>query len=292
MKTVVSGIARVLVLATALSLLPHLGAEAAAAQDAGQNAGPTEQDRLIQELVREISRRVVEDLRNGDFLREQIRLGIEAYVRDQEAAQAAVRAEQARLANERVKDVRPASRQRDHIYGSPDAPISLIEYSDFECPFCKRFHTTPKDLVDAYPGEVNWVYRHLPLPMHAPGAQRQAEAAECAAELGGNDAFWAYADAIYARTESNGTGFALVDLVPLAVEVGLDEKPFQTCLSSERHAERVREDVAEASRLGVNSTPTVIVRQNRTGAVRLRSGALPMDVFAADIVAMGAAAPQ
>jgi protein-disulfide isomerase len=286
MKAVVSWTSRALVLAAALLLMPQFVLVVTAAQDTGHDSITADEERLIEELVREITRRVVEELRNGDFLREQIRLGIEAYVREQEAARAAASAEQARLANERVSSIRPPSREQDHIYGDPDAPISLIGYSDFECPFCKRFHTTPKDVVDAYPEDVNWVYRHFPLPMHAPGAQRQAEAAECAAALGGNDAFWAYADAIYARTESNGNGFPPTGLVPLAVEIGLDEDRFQGCVAAERYAERVRADVAEASQLGVNSTPTVIVRQNRTGEVRLRTGALPIEVFTADVEAM------
>jgi protein-disulfide isomerase len=286
MKSTAYGISRVLILAAAALLLPPRVLIAGPPQNAGQDSRAADNERLIQELVREITRRVIEDLRNGDFMRDQIRLGIETYVRDQQAAQTAARTEQARLANERVASVRPPSRERDHIYGDPDAPISLIVYADFECPFCKGFHTTPKDIVAAYPGAVNMVYRHFPLPMHAPGAQRQAEAAECAAELGGNEAFWAYADAIYARTESNGNGFPPANLVPLATEIGLDETRFQACLDAERYAGRVGEDFAEASRLGVDSTPTVIIRQNRTGEVRLRTGALPMDVFMGDVEAM------
>lgn len=285
MKTFVSGASRALMLAVALALAPQF-VSAGAAQEAGQDGTTSDEDRLIEELVREITRRVVDDLRRGDFLQEQIRLGIEAYVRDQQAAQAAARAEQARLANERVRNVRPLSPERDHVYGSPDAPISLIVYADFECPFCKQFHTTPKDIADAYPGEVNVVYRHFPLPIHAPGARRQAEAAECAAELGGNQAFWGYADAIYDRTESNGAGFPQAGLAPLAAELGLDAARFQACLDDGRYVERVQEDVAEATQLGIDSTPTVIVRQNRTGEVRLRSGALPIDVYTADIEAM------
>jgi protein-disulfide isomerase len=283
--TAIASASRALILATALSCIPLI-APVAGAQEAGQDTATIDDQRLLQELVNEITRRVVDELRSGDFLQEQIRLGIEAYVQDQQAAQAAASAEQARLASERVRSVRPPTRERDHIYGHPDAPISLIAYSDFECPFCKQFHTTPKALVDAYPDEVNWVYRHLPLPMHNPGAERQAEASECAAALGGNDAFWAYADAIYERTESNGNGFPLGDLVPLAEEIGLDEAGFEACVNEGQYAGRVLDDFAEATQLGVNSTPTVIVRQNRTGEARLRSGALPMDVYIADIEAL------
>ena len=272
---------RVLTLVVALLLVPRI-APGSDAQPTGQDDTTIDAQRLIQEIVN----LVVEELRNGEFLQQQIKLGIEEYIKTQQEAQVAARAEQARLTNERVKNVRPVSRDRDHIYGNPDAAISLIEYSDFECPFCKRFHATPKEVVAAYGGQVNWVYRHFPLPFHNPGAQKQAEASECANELGGNDAFWAYSDAIYARTESNGNGFPLTSLAPLAAEIGLDEKQFQTCLDTGPYAERVREDVAEASQLGVNSTPTVIVRQNRTGEVRLRTGALSMDVFTADIEAM------
>ena len=102
--------------------------------------------------------------------------------------------------------VRPISAARDHIAGNVDAEVSLIEYSDFECPFCKRFHGTAKQLVEAYGGRVNWVFRHFPLNFHNPAAQREAEASECAAEIGGNGAFWFYADRIYARTPLGGRG--------------------------------------------------------------------------------------
>ena len=283
--TAVTSVSRALILATALSCMPLI-APVAGAQGAGQNSETIDEQRLLQELVNEITRRVVEELRSGDFLQEQIRLGIEAYVQDQQAAQAAARAEQARRATECLGSVRPPARERDHIYGDPNATISLIAYSDFECPFCKQFHTTPRALVDEYPNEVNWIYRHFPLPMHSPGAQRQAEASECAAGLGGNETFWRYADAIYERTESNGNGFPLVDLVPLAAEIGLDETEFEECMNEGQYAGRVLDDVAEATQLGIDSTPTVIVRQNRTGEVRLRSGALPMDVYTADIEAL------
>lgn len=82
---------------------------------------------------------------------------------------------------------------KDHLYGNKNARYVLIEYSDFECPFCKRFHPTAQQLVTDYKGQLSWVYRHFPLPFH-PSAQEFAESSECIAKLAGNDAFWKWGD--------------------------------------------------------------------------------------------------
>lgn len=142
----------------------------------------------------------------------------------------------------------------DYIRGNSNAEISLIEYSDFECPFCKRFHPTAQKVVDEYKGKVNWVYRHFPLSFHA-NAQKEAEAAECAGELGGNDAFWKYTDAIMERTISNGSGFPLENLTPLAKELGLNEKKFKDCVESGRFASRIQQALSEGQAAGVDGTP-------------------------------------
>jgi protein-disulfide isomerase len=134
-------------------------------------------------------------------------------------------------------------------------------------------------VVETYGGRVNWVYRHFPLNIHNPGAQKQAEASECANELGGNEAFWKYADAIYARTKSNGNGFPINKLVPLAKEIGLDETEFQNCLKSGRYTERVQEDLAEGSRVGITGTPGNILLNNETGEVKFLKGAVPTNVL-------------
>ena len=87
----------------------------------------------------------------------------------------------------------------DHILGNPDAPVKIVEYSDIDCPFCSRFHVTMHEVVEAYDGQVAWVYRHLPLAQLHPLASAKAEATECVAELGGNDAFWAFLDTLFER---------------------------------------------------------------------------------------------
>lgn len=188
-----------------------------------------------------------------------------------------------RNADVRAAMVRPISKGRDHIFGNPNAEISLIEYSDFECPFCKRFHETAKQVVQAYGGKVNWVYRHFPLYFHNPAAQREGEAAECAAELGGNSAFWRYADFIYARTSLGGTGVPEEQLPEMAASIGLDKARFAEYLRSGRKTTRVNEDYVDGQAIGVRGTPGNVLRNNRTGAVILRIGAVPFGQIKAEI---------
>jgi len=253
-----------------------------ARQEAADLKAKTDELQLIQKVKEE----VMNELREQEFLGDRIALGIQEYIQKQQQDQVAARAEQQRLANEKINDVRRVASARDHIFGNPDATISLIEYSDFECPFCKLFHPTAKQVVEAYAGQVNWVYRHFPLQFHNPGAQKQAEASECANFLGGNDAFWKFTDAIYARTRSNGEGFPVTKLVPLATEIALDGEQFRQCLDSGRFAARVQEDIAEGTKIGVTGTPSSILLHNQTGETRLKAGVQPLAAFMADIEEM------
>jgi protein-disulfide isomerase len=232
------------------------------------------------ELVNRIKDAVVKELRDSGALDRAIDDGVERYVTRQR--EAAARSEQER-ANASADKVRPVAMPRDHVRGNPDAPVSLIEYSDFECPFCKGFHETAKQVVEAYGGKVNWVYRHFPLDFHNPAAQREAEAAECVAELKGNDAFWRYADLLFARTRSNGGGVPEADLPTLASSVGVDRARFGECLRGNRKAARVKEDLDEGMAIGITGTPGNILRNNRTGKVIARSGALPLALLRPEI---------
>lgn len=242
------------------------------AQSGDQSNGEPDREQLKQEIVQD----VIEELGSSDVLKEAVRQGIQEFILEQQQAQARAQEQQQRQANQKAQDVRPVTSDRDHVYGNPDATVSLIEYSDFECPYCKRFHPTAKELVDSSDGEVNWVYRHFPLNFHNPGAQQQAEASECAAELGGNDAFWAYTDAIYERTSSGGDGFPQSQLAPLAKELGMDQAAFAECLESGRHEDRVKEDLAEGVRIGINGTPGNVLLNNETGEAVMRAGAQPI----------------
>lgn len=164
----------------------------------------------------------------------------------------------------------------DHVRGGKDPQLYLVEYSDFECPFCKRFHPTMQQALQEYGDKVAWVYRHFPLSFHA-NAQKEAEASECANELGGNDAFWKYTDKIFEQTTSNGTGFALDRLVPLAQELGLNESEFKSCLDSGKYANHVTEDINDGTQAGVNGTPTTILVDQDGKTIASIPGAVPYD---------------
>lgn len=169
----------------------------------------------------------------------------------------------------------------DHIRGDKNAPLTLIVYSDYECPFCKSFHPTTQQILSQYAGKVKLAFRHYPLSFHA-NAQKQAEAGECIAELGGNEAFWNYTDKIFERTTSNGYGFALDKLPALAAEVGVNQAKFKTCLDSGKFAQAVQDSENAAAAAGVQGTPgSFLIGKN--GSAQLISGAVPLEQFKAAI---------
>ena len=168
-----------------------------------------------------------------------------------------------------------AVNQSDHVLGSSDAPVKVIEFSDLECPFCKSFHPTMKKIAAEYPGKVAWIYRHFPLDSIHPKARKEAEAAECANEQGGNDKFWAYVDRIFEITPSNN-GLDPQKLPQLALDIGLDSQKFQTCLDSGKYAGRVASDLADAKSSGGRGTPYSIVMA-KDGRKTPVNGAVPYE---------------
>ena len=175
---------------------------------------------------------------------------------------------------------------KEHIRGDlSKASVAVIEYSDFECPFCKRVHPTFEQIMSTYGDKVVWVYRHFPLGFHA-NAAKEAEATDCIAELGGNDVTWKFIDGIFEKTTSGGTGFPLDQLAPLAGQVGVDAAKFQTCLDSGKFAQHVQADMAGGSAAGVSGTPGNIVYNLKTKKSQELSGAVPISAFQAAIDAM------
>ncbi len=195
--------------------------------------------------------------------------------RQQQAAQATEAQRQTQL-QAKAKSARPVDTKLDHIRGKASAEVSLIEYSDFECPFCKQFHATPKALLDHYQGRVNWVLRNFPLSFHNPAAQKEALAAECVAQVGGNEAYWKYADALFASTKSNGGGLPEDKSTDkLAGATGVSGAALAKCMNDDTVVKRVEQDIADGTAAGVSGTPTTVVRNNRTGASVAVVGATP-----------------
>jgi protein-disulfide isomerase len=170
-----------------------------------------------------------------------------------------------------------ALKPTDHILGNPNADVVIIEYSDTECPFCKRFHETMLSVMDQYgkSGQVAWVYRHFPLDMH-PKARKEAEALECANELGGNAAFWKYTDKLYEITPANN-GLDMTMLPKIAEMIGVDVPAFNTCLSSGKYAQRVQKDFEDGANIGVRGTPYSIIWNRKTGKQIPLNGAYPLE---------------
>lgn len=181
--------------------------------------------------------------------------------------QAAVAGDQALPSADNVPKVTIADRLR----GKANAPITLVEYSDLECPFCKRFHPTMQKILADYKGQVNWVYRHFPLPFH-PNANPAALGTECAAEQGGNELFWEYVDGIFA--EASLTAEAVVTV---AEKVGLDKTKFDTCFQAKKYQKVIDDQLAGGQQAGITGTPGTILINNQTGKTQLISGALPYE---------------
>jgi len=157
-------------------------------------------------------------------------------------------------------DAMRAISAEDHYRGNLDATVKIVEYSDTECPFCKQFHGTLKQVISQYgaSGKVVWVYRHFPLDGLHPKARKEAEATECANELGGPEGFWKFIDRLYEVTPSNN-GLDPAELPKIAAYAGLNVNAFNTCLSSGKYAAKVNADYQNAVATGGQGTPHSIM---------------------------------
>ena len=146
--------------------------------------------------------------------------------------------------------------ERDHIRGSEDAPVTLVEYGDYECPYCGQAEVVIRELLDSFGDDLRYVWRSLPLNDVHPNAQMAAEAAEAAAAQG---AFWEMHDKLLDHQDE----LTPPDLGRYAEEIGLDVERFWDELRRREHAPRVAEDVASADASGVAGTPTFFINGRR-----------------------------
>lgn len=163
----------------------------------------------------------------------------------------------------------------DHVLGNPEATLAFVLFTDFECPYCKTFHGTIKQMMDEYgkDGKIKLVLRHFPLDSLHSKSRKEAEATECAADQGGNEKFWQYVDRLFAITPSNDN-LDPVELPKIAEYVGLDKIKFEECLNGGKFIGKVQENYQDAIDSGGSGTPYFIII-NQKGEKFPVSGALP-----------------
>lgn len=176
----------------------------------------------------------------------------------------------------------------DPMLGDKNAKVTMIDFTDYECPFCKRyidetFAQIKKEYIDT--GKIKYVVRDLPLSFHQ-NAHKQAQAAECAREQGGDDTYFKYHDEIFKRTTSGGTGLALDQLSVIANDLGLDGTALQSCLDTEKYKAEVDKDLADASIYGATGTPSFFIGKSDPSGTFTGTrlvGAQPFSAFKAII---------
>jgi protein-disulfide isomerase len=230
---------------------------------------------------------IIKTLEKSGALDKAIQRGIERYRQNQiKAAQAKQQMEQLEKAK-MAKNARPVDPNKDFIYGKPDAMISIIEYSDFECPYCRQFSPVPIEVVDQMPNQVNLVWRNFPLQFHEPMASKEAAATICVAQQKGIDAFWKFNESIFKNTMMNGQGLPKsnhVDpLEALAKEQGLDIEKFKICINSEAVQKQINADIEDGRNAGISGTPGVIIVNHKSGAYNVLAGAVPTEVLKQEV---------
>jgi|AntRauTorckE6833_2_1112554.scaffolds.fasta_scaffold00900_2 protein-disulfide isomerase len=167
--------------------------------------------------------------------------------------------------------------ESDYILGNPNAPIVMIEYSDYDCPFCKQYHRTMHQIMDEYgvTGKIAWVYRQFPLVELHPNAPKVSEAALCVGDIGGNEAFWSFSDQIFdGRSIDQATN--VTKLPQYAEKSGVDSAQYAACMSEGRMKQAVEDSIRDGFDAGARGTPYTILRIGNQQAVV--NGAQPYDV--------------
>lgn len=172
-------------------------------------------------------------------------------------------------APEKVSAPRPVSAD-DHVRGPKNAQVTLYEYSDFQCPFCQRFHPTMKQLMDdpAYKSKIRWVYRHFPLSFH-PNAMPAANAAECVSEQG---KFWEFADDLFVNQDQESDAY----YGQLADKLKLNRSQFDSCYKAKKYQAKISAQQADGGQAGITGTPGTIILA-KDGSVSLVPGAVPFE---------------
>lgn len=222
--------------------------------------------------------RLIQRLEQSGALDAAIDRGVQRYIDRQNRARQEAQAQEQRRRTEAAKNARPVNASRDHILGNPQAAVSVIVYTDLECPFCKQFAGTPEQAIAKFNGDANYVFRHFPLDIHGENAKKGAHFAECVGRQAGSRGFFAFVHDWFRLTGSNGRGLERGDaqVREIAQSAGVKDLPaLETCANDPGIAQRVFDDVADGTRAGVNGTPGTVVRNNRTGVSVAITGTVP-----------------
>lgn len=187
-----------------------------------------------------------------------------AVAQEEQPAAAAPAAEQP---EDQVGEVAPVTAQ-DHWTGAKNADVVLITYSDFQCPYCARFHATMVEFINGYGDKVKWVMRNFPLSFHA-NAMPAANAAECAAEQG---KYWEYVEKLFANQES----LTEANFNNWTDDLGINASKFASCLSASKYQSRIDADLTGGQTAGISGTPATVIL-GPDGYKQLIPGALPLE---------------
>ena len=202
----------------------------------------------------------------GDRKLEEIRDQIARYLQDRRAADVPARLRERSKVEVLLEAPRYDVAAEGPSKGPADARITIVEFSDFQCPYCQRAAGTVNEVLAKYPKDVRFVYRHLPLDSIHPNARPAAEASACADEQG---QFWAYHDKLF----QNNRALGKEALIRYAGEAGLDAARFQACFEERRFKDKVEADLQAARAVGISGTPAFVVNGI------LLSGAQPAEQF-------------
>lgn len=166
----------------------------------------------------------------------------------------------------------PAPSSSDHIIGSPTAPIVMVEYSDFECPYCQLIYPSLKEIQSTSGGQIAWVMRDFPLYQIHPQAMPAANAAECIAAQLGNKGWWEFADDDFANQANIGTAFFTAE----AQKLGVNMAVYNSCISASTYLPKIEQETTDAESAGGNGTPFTVIINTKTDKQYPISGALPL----------------
>jgi protein-disulfide isomerase len=167
----------------------------------------------------------------------------------------------------------------DRVQGNRSAKVFLVEYSDLECPFCKRFHDESLTAIQQkYGDSLGYVWREFPLNIH-PNANMEAQVAECVGKVEGDKGFFTFVDKVFATTQSTGVSFDEAGTLQIAKDLGYSIDAITTCYKNGEFKNRITQHIADGTKAGVTGTPTAFIVRASDGKTKMISGAVPAANF-------------